>query len=65
MIFATPLVVASLLNSLAGPAPKPVSPPPGPAVQSIKAARALGAGATVTVRAVVLNGPELGGLRYV
>ena len=32
---------------------------------SLKAARALGAGSTVTVRAVVLNGAELGNLRYV
>ncbi|WP_460582075.1 hypothetical protein [Hymenobacter arcticus] len=65
MIFATPLVVATLLSSLAGPAPKPAATPPVTGVQSIKAARALGAGATVTIRAVVLNGPELGGLRYV
>ena len=50
---------------MAGPGPRPTTPPPGPAVQSVKAARALGAGATVTIRAVVLNGPELGGLRYV
>ncbi len=66
MIFATPLLVANLLSALvAGPGPKSDTPPPGAAIQSIKAARALGAGATVTVRAVVLNGPELGGLRYV
>ncbi|MBF9239404.1 hypothetical protein I2I05_18570 [Hymenobacter sp. BT683] len=36
-----------------------------PAVLSVKAARALGAGSTVTVRAVVLNGAEMGNIRYV
>ena len=44
--------------------------PPGPGVAvppvlSVKAARALGPGSTVTVRAVVLNGAELGNVRYV
>jgi hypothetical protein len=34
-------------------------------VQSIKAAKAAGAGATVTVRGVISNGPELGALRFV
>lgn len=36
-----------------------------PPVLAVKAARALGAGSTVTVRAVVLNGAELGNIRYV
>jgi len=36
-----------------------------PPVLTVKAARALGVGSTVTVRAVVLNGAELGNLRYV
>ena len=44
------------------------SPPPGtpvPPVLTLKAARAMGPGSTVTVRAVVLNGAELGNIRYV
>ena len=47
--------------------PRPHTPPTPRAagIISLKAARALGPGATVTVRAVVLNGPELGGLRFV
>jgi hypothetical protein len=36
-----------------------------PAVLTLKAARALGPGSTVTVRAVVLNGAEMGNIRYV
>jgi hypothetical protein len=36
-----------------------------PPVLTVKAARALGAGSTVTVRAVVLNGPEMGNIRYI
>ena len=39
--------------------------PAAPPVLTLKAARALGAGATVTVRAVVANGSELGNLRFV
>lgn len=39
--------------------------PPIPGVLSLKAARTKGAGATVTVRGLVLNGAELGGLRFV
>ncbi|MDO7846303.1 fibronectin type III domain-containing protein [Hymenobacter sp. M29] len=42
-------------------APGPTAPP----VLTVKAARALGAGSTVTVRAVVLNGTELGNIRYI
>jgi hypothetical protein len=34
-------------------------------VQTIKAAKAMGPGATVTVRGVISNGPELGALRFV
>jgi hypothetical protein len=34
-------------------------------VLTVKAARALGAGSTVTVRAVVLNGAEMGNIRYI
>jgi hypothetical protein len=46
---------------------KPSTPPTPRAVGgiSLKAARALGPGATVTVRTVVLNGPELSGLHFV
>ncbi|SFQ52835.1 hypothetical protein [Hymenobacter arizonensis] len=36
-----------------------------PAVLTVKAARAQGAGSTVTVRAVVLNGAEMGNIRYI
>jgi hypothetical protein len=64
MILFTSLLLASLGSNLAtGPGPKPA--PPGTAVQSIKAAKALGPGATVTVRGVISNGPELGALRFV
>ena len=44
------------------------TPPTGPAVPpvlTVKAARALGPGSTVTIRAVVLNGAEMGNIRYV
>lgn len=44
-------------------APAPAAP--APPVLPLKAARALGPGSTVTVRAVVLNGAELGNIRYV
>jgi hypothetical protein len=43
-------------------------PPPGsaaPPVLSLKAARALPPGSTVTVRAVVINGTEMGNIRYI
>ncbi|MVN77075.1 hypothetical protein GO988_12130 [Hymenobacter sp. HMF4947] len=64
MFFTTYFLLTGLLGSLAtGPSDTP--PVPSGAVQSLKAARTLGAGATVTVRAVVLNGAELGGLRFV
>ncbi len=54
-----------LAGWLAGaPAPVP-TPAAAPAVLTVKAARALGPGSTVTVRAVVLNGAELGNIRYV
>ncbi|WP_046246989.1 fibronectin type III domain-containing protein [Hymenobacter terrenus] len=36
-----------------------------PPILSVKAARALGTGTTVTVRAVVLNGAEMGNIRYI
>lgn len=45
------------------PAPSPAAPAPAP--PTLKAARAAGPGATVTVRGVVTNGPELGQLRFV
>jgi hypothetical protein len=63
MIFSTFLLLASLTgNLLSGPGPKA---PAAAGVLPMKAARALGAGATVTVRAVVINGPELGAVRFV
>ncbi|WP_210521724.1 fibronectin type III domain-containing protein [Hymenobacter terricola] len=51
----------------ARPAPAATPPPvPGvPPVLTVKTARALGAGSTVTVRAVVLNGAEMGNIRFV
>lgn len=44
------------------------TPPPGPGtppVLTVKAARALPPGSTVTIRAVVINGTEMGNIRYV
>lgn len=63
-MISTLLLLTSLL---AGPtsSPAPISAPNVPPVLTVKAARAAGPGTTVTVRAVVLNGPELGNLRYV
>ena len=57
--------LALALLALARPALALPDDPAAPPVLSLKAARAQGAGATVTVRAVVLNGPELGNLRFV
>ena len=62
MLFSTSLLLASLAS---GPTPAPRPTPPGPVVQTIKAAKAMGPGATVTVRGVISNGPELGALRFV
>ncbi|UOQ96585.1 fibronectin type III domain-containing protein [Hymenobacter sp. 5317J-9] len=49
------------LTATAQAAPGPAAPP----VLTVKAARALGAGSTVTVRAVVINGAEMGNIRYI
>ena len=58
--------LASLLLVVAPSAKATVLADPAvPPVLTLKAARAQGAGATVTVRAVVVNGPELGNLRFV
>ena len=54
-----PFFAFFLLQLLAHP------PQAEPVVLSVAAARAQGAGATVTLRAVVLNGAELGQLRFV
>ncbi|MBO2011647.1 fibronectin type III domain-containing protein [Hymenobacter negativus] len=43
----------------------PLSNAAAPPVLTVKAARAQGVGSTVTVRAVVLNGAEMGNIRYV
>ena len=62
MIISALTLLAALLGP---PTPKPTKPAPAAGIITLKAARAQGAGATVTVRGVVLNGPELGGLRFV
>ncbi|MBU6122576.1 fibronectin type III domain-containing protein [Hymenobacter siberiensis] len=57
-----------LAGVLAGPvwaAPASLLTPPTPPVLTLKTARALGPGSTVTIRAVVLNGTEMGNIRYV
>lgn len=57
-------LLAGLLTGL----PSEPSTPPGPGtppVLTVKAARAQAPGSTVTIRAVVINGPEMGNLRYV
>ena len=56
-----------LASLLAGsPTETPLPPGPGtPTVLTIKAARALPPGSTVTIRAVVINGTEMGNIRYV
>ncbi|MBF9140991.1 fibronectin type III domain-containing protein [Hymenobacter properus] len=58
------LLCASLVPGLPTPPPAPTEPT-APPVLTVKAARALGPGSTVTVRAIVLNGPEMGNVRYV
>jgi hypothetical protein len=62
MMLSTSLLLAGLAgNLLTGSGPGQKAPP----ILSIKAAKAMGAGANVTVRAVVINGPELGAVRFV
>jgi hypothetical protein len=61
LLFAGLVAVSGASSALAATNP----PAPVPPVLTVKAARALGAGNTVTVRAVVINGPELGNLRFV
>ncbi|MDO7875842.1 fibronectin type III domain-containing protein [Hymenobacter sp. ASUV-10] len=58
------LLLASLLGSATAAFFNP-DEPAVPPVLSVKAARAAGPGATVTLRAVVINGAELGNIRYV
>ena len=66
MLISTLLLAASLLAGPgAGHGPGTPKAPPVVGVISLKAARTQGAGATVTVRGLVLNGAELGGLRFV
>ena len=62
------LLFTGLCASLSLVASASAGPPAGiaaPPVLTVKAARALGPGSTVTVRAVVLNGGELGNIRYI
>ncbi|HEX8326581.1 MAG TPA: fibronectin type III domain-containing protein [Hymenobacter sp.] len=61
----TTLLLVAGLFSLTFPAAVAAEAPGVPPVLSVKAARELGAGSTVTVRAVVLNGDEMGNIRYV
>ena len=58
------LLLAGLLPGLRGETPPP-SGPGTPPVLTIRAARALPPGSTVTIRAVVINGTEMGNIRYV
>ena len=65
---ANSLLIGSLLSGVAAAASAPPdapATPKTPPVLTVKAARALGVGSTVTVRAVVLNGLELGNIRFV
>jgi hypothetical protein len=59
------LLLAGVISGSALAAPASPPTPPTPPVFTLKAARALGPGSTVTVRAVVLNGAEMGNIRYV
>jgi hypothetical protein len=61
----TIVLFASLLSGHPAPLATPPADAAAPPVLTLKAARALGAGSTVTVRAMVLNGPEMGNIRYV
>jgi len=57
-------LLAGLLTGFTSETPTP--PGPGtPPVLTIKAARALPPGSTVTIRGVVINGAEMGNIRYV
>lgn len=62
LLLAGCLLAGSSRTALAAPYPTTPAMPP---VLSVKAARLLGPGSTVTVRAVVLNGAEMGNVRYV
>jgi hypothetical protein len=64
-IYTLLLATGFLAGPAAGPGPGTPAAPPIAGVVSLKAARTKGAGATVTVRGLVLNGAELGGLRFV
>ena len=59
---ARPLLLACLFTGFSAPAPTDAA---ANLVLTVKAARVLGPGSTVTVRAVVLNGGELGNIRYI
>lgn len=57
-----------LLAGLLTGTPSHTPPPPGstvPPVLTLKAAKAMPMGSTVTVRAVVINGTEMGNIRYI
>ena len=63
----TKLLLITCLSAGFAPAAQAttLTAPAVPPVLTVKAARALGPGSTVTVRAVVLNGAEMGNIRYV
>ena len=66
MFFSMLLLVAGLVgHPHAGTGASAPTAAPSAGIITLKAARAQGPGATVTVRGVVLNGPELGGLRFI
>ena len=62
LLLLTGLLAGSLTVATAAPHPEGPGVPP---VLTVKAARAQAPGTTVTVRAVVLNGAEMGNIRYV
>ena len=59
-VFLSALLIGALATNTTIP-----SNAAAPPVLTVKAARAQGVGSTVTVRAVVLNGAEMGNIRYV
>src|SRR3954467_2735393 len=61
----TNLLLLTCLLSGQPAVPAPATGSGVPPVLTLKAARAMAPGTTVTVRAIVLNGAEMGNVRYV